>query len=531
VSEGIEKRERDFFGRHYEEGFTNPAGVELRVERELEALRRFTGGRRLGRVLSIGCGDAPFECLLARHAEAVVGIDLSPDGIARARERAAEAGLENVDFRCHVLSELDPDERFDGVVCIGLLHHVPEADLEPLLAQIHAHLAPGGFFFAREPSEHGVLRAIGRVVLGARYDRYHSPDERELDAGAVAATLERVGFAAPATGWIDVSLIPGHYLFPRAPRALMQAFALADWLFCATPLRRWASGFTLFATRSGAGGEAGPRSEAEALLESRLARYMALDRVTGPYLEWQLDQIRPWLGRRVLEVGCGVGGILARLGSRERVVGVDVEPDILAAAAERFRDRPEYSLRLLDLTTLSAAERSELEAERFDTIVSINALEHVRDDIAMLQTLEQLLVPGGVLAVIVPAHPSLYGAYDRIDGHWRRYGRAELRTLFGHTGLRVERLHYFNSAGALGWWLQYRVLRRQVHGESQFGRMNALIPILRPLERLIKPPFGLSVVAVGRRVGSDRRRLGSDGRRVGSDGRRLERDGRREPAP
>jgi 2-polyprenyl-3-methyl-5-hydroxy-6-metoxy-1,4-benzoquinol methylase len=499
VSGGIEDRERDFFGRHYEEGFTNPAGVELRVERELEALKARVGAKRIGRVLSVGCGDAVFEVLLARHAEAVVGIDLSPDGIEKAQQRAAALGLDNLEFRCQTLSELSPEERFDGVVCIGLLHHVPEEDLDELLKLVHTQLNPGGFFFAREPSEQGFLRSIGRVVLGARYDRYHSPDERELDAGAVSAALERVGFGDVRTGWIDLSLIPGHYLFPRAPRALMQTFAAVDRVFCATPLARWASGFTLFATRSDSENPKAGMTEAERLLESRLARYAALDPVTGPYLEWQLDQIRPWLGQRILEVGCGVGGILERLGPRERVVGIDVEVDILAFAADRFRDRPEYSLRVLDLGAISDEEQKELQAERFDSIVCINALEHMRDDIAVLQTLEQLLAPGGTLAILVPAHPSLYGQYDKIDGHWRRYGKAELRTLIGHTGLRLERLHYFNSAGAFGWWLQYRVLKRSVHGESQFGLMNALVPILRPLEALVKPPFGLSLVAISRR--------------------------------
>jgi 2-polyprenyl-3-methyl-5-hydroxy-6-metoxy-1,4-benzoquinol methylase len=499
MSSGIEDRERDFFGKHYEEGFTNPAGVELRVRRELEALRKRLGGRPIGRVLSIGCGDAVFEVLLARHAEAVVGIDLSPDGIAKAQERAAALGLTNLEFRCQTLSELSPDEHFDGVVCIGLLHHVPEEDFDELLKLVHVQLNPGGFFFAREPSQHGFLRAIGRVVLGARYDRYHSPDERELDAGAVGAALQRVGFEDVKTGWIDLSLIPGHYLFPNAPRALMRALAAVDRIFCATPLARWASGFTLFATRADPTRPRKARTEAEALLESRLGRYVAIERVSGPYLDWQLEQIRPWLGQRVLEVGCGVGGILERLGPRERIVGIDVEADILAAAAERFRDRPETSLRVLDLGALSEVERGELEAERFDSIVCINALEHMRDDIAVLQTLEQLLAPGGTLAVLVPAHPSLYGPYDKIDGHWRRYGKAELRTLIGHTGLRLERLHYFNSAGAFGWWLQYRVLKRSVHGESQFGLMNALVPVLRPLEALVKPPFGLSLVAICRR--------------------------------
>jgi len=249
MSTGVEDRERDFFGRHYEDGFTNPAGVELRVRRELRALQRFLRGRRIGRVLSIGCGDAPFECLLAQHADSVLGIDLFAGGIEKARERAAALGLENVEFRCQSSSELQLDELFDGVVCIGILHHVPEKELAALFDGLHAHLRPGGFFFAREPSRHGFLRAVGRLVLGARYDSYHSPDERELDREAVARELEAAGFVGVERGWIDLALIPGHYLFPRAPRGLMRAFAAVDRVFCATPLARWASGFTLFARR------------------------------------------------------------------------------------------------------------------------------------------------------------------------------------------------------------------------------------------------------------------------------------------
>ena len=507
MNTGVEERERDFFYRHYEGGFTNPSGVELRVRRELRALQRLTGGRRIGRVLSIGCGDAPFECLLAQHADSVLGIDLSPDGVEKARARAAGLGLENIEFRCQAVQELRLDESFDGIVCIGVLHHVREEVQQTLLTSLHARLRPGGFFFAREPSRRGFLRGIGRLVLGARYDRYHSPDERELDPEVVAGQLQSAGFPAVRIGWIDLSLIPGHYLFPGAPRWLMSSFAGLDRVFCATPLARWASGFTLFAARAGAATpdpDAG--SDSRSLVSSRLARYLHLDPLTGPYLDWQLDQVRPWLGRRVLEIGCGVGGIVERLGSRERIVGIDVDPDVLAHARARFRDRPECRFLAADLGALTEAQSAELEAERFDTIVCINVLEHVRDDIGALLTLERLLVPGGTLALLTPAHAALYGPYDRIDGHWRRYGKAHLRTLLSHTRLKVLRLHYFNAAGALGWWLQYRLLKKSMHGESHFNRMNRLLPLVRPLESWWKPPFGLSLVAVCRREANEPRK-------------------------
>ncbi len=246
----VEDREREFFDRHYEEGAWNEVGFELRLARELAALRRFAGGRRLGRVLSIGCGEGPFECLLAPYAESVLGIDLSAEAIAHAQQRAAALGLTNVEFRCQPLSELRQGERFDGIVCLAFLHHVSDSELPALFGSLHAQLRPGGFFFARDPSQRGILRAVGRVVLGSRYDRYHSPDERELDPDEVAQQLLDAGFEAVEIGWIDLALIPGHYLFPRAGAWLMHAFAALDRVFCATPLARFASGFTAFARRT-----------------------------------------------------------------------------------------------------------------------------------------------------------------------------------------------------------------------------------------------------------------------------------------
>lgn len=247
---GVEERERDFFDRHYGGGAWNAAGDALRLRRELGALRRLAGGRRLGRLLSIGCGEGPFECLLAPHAESVLAIDLSAEAIERARRRAEAAGVANVEFRCQPLSALRTEERFDGIVCLAFLHHVPEAELPGLLASLHAQLRPGGFFFARDPSRRGILRALGRLVLGARYHRYHSPDERELDPEELAAQLRAAGFASVETGWIDLTLIPGHYLFPRAGAWLMHVFAAIDRVFCATPFARFASGFTVFARRA-----------------------------------------------------------------------------------------------------------------------------------------------------------------------------------------------------------------------------------------------------------------------------------------
>lgn len=240
----------------------------------------------------------------------------------------------------------------------------------------------------------------------------------------------------------------------------------------------------------------------QARVDSRLERYLAFDRVSRPYLEWQLEAFRPFLGRRILEVGCGVGSVLALLAPRERLFGVDVEPEILAAAAARFRERPEFGFARLDAARLSAADLDALRAERFDTLVSLNVLEHIEDDAAALRAFARLLPAGGTLALLVPAHPALFGPYDALDGHHRRYSRAALGARVEAAGFELLALRYHNAVGALGWFVQYKLLRRTIHDEGHLGLMNRVVPLMRPLERRLPPPFGLSLIAVGRRRAS-----------------------------
>jgi SAM-dependent methyltransferase len=219
------------------------------MKRELRSLRHVAQGYKVGRVLSIGCGEGLFESLLAPFADSILGIDLSGEAVRRAQARAVALNLRHVEFKCLPLSELSWEDTFDCVVCLAFLHHVYEPELPELLRSIHAHLKPGGFFYAQDPSRNGVLRKIGRIILGSHYDHYHSADERELDPVAIAKELRTAGFASVKIGWIDWTLIPIQYLFPNGPDWLMWPCSWMDRVLCATPLARWASGFTTFASR------------------------------------------------------------------------------------------------------------------------------------------------------------------------------------------------------------------------------------------------------------------------------------------
>jgi len=213
------------------------------------------------------------------------------------------------------------------------------------------------------------------------------------------------------------------------------------------------------------------------------------------YNRWMFDRLRPWVGRRVLEIGAGIGNMSAFLVDQtrvERVVLTDTEPDYLGRLRERFARRSQVSVAELRLPAVSPA----LVAERLDTVVCLNVLEHIEDDRASLRAMHDLLQPGGRLVLLVPSLRALYGTLDEALGHYRRYVPAELSEKLGAAGFRLRHLEYFNLAGVPGWWVAGRVLRRRLIPTGALRWYEALVPLFR-LERLLPWRIGQSLIAIG----------------------------------
>ncbi len=218
------------------------------------------------------------------------------------------------------------------------------------------------------------------------------------------------------------------------------------------------------------------------------------------YNRYLWDQMRPWVGRRVLEVGSGTGGITRYLVNRELVLATDLRQAYRETLRRMFEAHPNVEVRELVLGEAPApAEAENLRERRLDTVVCSNVLEHIEDDVLALRQIHDLLVADGRVVLVVPMLRSLYGTIDRALDHHRRYERVELRAKLEHAGFAVECLRPFNLLGVPGWWLNARVLgRRHVPGIQ--ARINdLLVPLLR-VERRLKPPIGMSLLAVGRKL-------------------------------
>jgi SAM-dependent methyltransferase len=207
------------------------------------------------------------------------------------------------------------------------------------------------------------------------------------------------------------------------------------------------------------------------------------------YNAWLLERARPFLGRRVLDVGAGIGTFTDRLASLcELVVAAEADPEFADILRRRFAESS--NVRVVD----GEAEEA-VAGGPFDSIICFNVLEHIGEDDQALRSFRDQLSPGGALLLLVPAHPRLYGATDRMLGHERRYRKDQLRGRLEQAGFSVEVLRHVNPVGALGWLVSARLLRREEIPRASLTLYDRAVPLVRHLDRL-RLPFGLSLWAV-----------------------------------
>jgi glycosyltransferase involved in cell wall biosynthesis/precorrin-6B methylase 2 len=214
------------------------------------------------------------------------------------------------------------------------------------------------------------------------------------------------------------------------------------------------------------------------------------------YNEWVWSLLAPWVGDRVLEVGCGVGNFTRFLRDREHVVATDSNEQYLELLRNGFERFDNVEVRHVDWEDPGL---DGLRDRRFDTILCLNVLEHIENDDGALATFASLLAMNGRLVLQVPAMRALYGEIDRAIAHVRRYEADELTAKLRAHGFEIEEVRYFNVLGILGWYLNSVVLKRRTVPGFQARLADALVPLLR-LEQQFRPSRGMALLAVGRKV-------------------------------
>lgn len=224
---------------------------------------------------------------------------------------------------------------------------------------------------------------------------------------------------------------------------------------------------------------------------------------------WMADTIRPYLGNRVLEIGAGIGKMSMHLMPREVYWATDANPLYVDSLAKLTATRPYMRTAYADASALETFP----EGQAFDTIICLNVVEHVKDDLGALRNFRDALRDGGRAIVLVPNGPNLYGTFDEMLGHYRRYTREQLALTAEQAGFLVEEILEFNRPGVVGWWLNARVLKRRSFGRMQIALLNWLTPLFRVVDRWLPLP-ALSLIAILRKEAGAPGKFVPDGTRA-----------------
>jgi SAM-dependent methyltransferase len=214
---------------------------------------------------------------------------------------------------------------------------------------------------------------------------------------------------------------------------------------------------------------------------------------TPKFNRWMADTIRPYVGKRVLEIGAGMGNLTRQLVSGRQVyVATDIDPEHMA----RLRVRMHHRLNL-QVHHCDAASTTDFApfAGQMDTVICLNVLEHIREHWITLANIHSVLMPGGRAIILVPQDQRIYGAMDAALGHVLRYSKEELRTRLEQAGLTVERIMDFNRASWPGWYVTGKLLKKPTMGRLSLRLFEKLVWLWRRIDRLLPWP-SVSIIAI-----------------------------------
>ena len=223
------------------------------------------------------------------------------------------------------------------------------------------------------------------------------------------------------------------------------------------------------------------------------------------YQRWIYQAVAPHLGKRILELGSGIGNLSSWLPDRELLVLSEVDPNLISILRTNPEVQNKKNTQIMHLN-LEQNFGQQLAPFDLDTIVSFNVMEHVENDRSAFQ--DQVLAlknsrakgPKRIVS-FVPAHPLAFGSFDRIFQHYRRYNKKMLKEHFSKIDPEIDlHMHYFNALSLPAWIIQGRLLQKTKLNSSQVKLLDRIIPYWKPLDFLLlnvlKLPFGQSLVCV-----------------------------------
>jgi len=201
-------------------------------------------------------------------------------------------------------------------------------------------------------------------------------------------------------------------------------------------------------------------------------------------------------GKRILDIGCGVGYFLYLNKQQGReVCGIEINKEIVEIGSKSFGNLNIHIADLDDIGNFS---------QNVDCISAIDVVEHIENDEEVLDKIFHALPDNGRLILVVPALPQLYGQRDKKAGHYRRYSRNVLKAKLESVGFEIIELRYWNFIAVLPYCISEKILKRELRSNLRHPENSAMKKMLnrylnlwfKKVENQYNFGIGLSLICI-----------------------------------
>lgn len=204
----------------------------------------------------------------------------------------------------------------------------------------------------------------------------------------------------------------------------------------------------------------------------------------------------PYVKGDVLEVGAGIGTSAIYLINKSVDTYTCMEPDNKQAAL--ISEKIKAGILPGNCNVINGILNGDIE-NKYNSIIYIDVLEHIEDDISELKKATAALKSGGSICILVPANPNDFSSFDKEIGHFRRYDKKMLQKIIP-SNLEVIECKYFDICGALTSKVNKYILKQSYPNKKQILFWDrVLIPVSRIFDPLTKHKIGKSLLLVAKK--------------------------------
>ena len=212
------------------------------------------------------------------------------------------------------------------------------------------------------------------------------------------------------------------------------------------------------------------------------------------YNKYIVENVKKYLGTKVLDVGCGIGNTTYFFRKKRFIVGIDASDYYLSKFKKNVKGIKAYNIDIAKTEKLNFLIKL-----NFNTIFCCNVLEHIKNDQTALINMHKILPENGTLVLLVPQYKVLYGTLDKADLHYRRYEKQDLREKLRKAGFKVKKEFCINFPGIFWWYLHAKILKHGLNESSEAGLINKTVSLVKVIDKIILNSFGLSLIVIAQK--------------------------------